>query len=330
MKVLKKILLGLLTLILLFVVVGFLMPGNIETEQMIRIKAKPDIVFAHVNSLRNWNHWAKWNQIDPDMKMTFSDKTKGKDASYAWESEDPMVGAGTMTITESIPNKVIKTRMDFRDWDDASAEMLFEEVGDSLEIRWSLVSDQAGTNIIARYFNAFTKGMLNRDLMEGLTNLKNMSESQQMAMEVDIMPEMTVAYVPVKTTADQITPKLAESYGAIATHIATQGAEMTMMPMALYLEYSDEAVDFEPSIAINKSIEASDIVQVKQYAAQKMAVFYHYGPYHLLAEANSAAQQTLDQMGISYQAARLEIYETDPGLEPDANKWLTKICFPID
>lgn len=330
MKALKKILIGLVVVVLLFVVVGFLMPGNIETEQMIRVKAKPEIVFAHVNSLRNWNYWAKWNQVDPNMKTTFSDKVKGTDASYAWESEDPMVGAGTMTITESIPNQIIRTRMDFRDWDDASAEMRFKQVGDSLEIRWSLVSDQAGTNIIARYFNAFTKGMLNRDLMEGLTNLKNLSESQQMAMEIDMMPEMTVAYVPVKTSTDQITPKLAESYGAIAMHIASQGAEMTMMPMALYLAYSDENVDFEPSISIDKSIEPTEVVQVKQYPVQKMAVFYHYGPYHLLSEANAAAQRTLDQMGITYQTARLEIYETDPGQEPDANKWLTKICFPIN
>lgn len=330
MNVPKRVLIGITILIALIVMVGFLMPGNIQTSRSITINADPEIIFAHVNNLRNWNFWAKWNQIDPEMKMDFGDSWKGQNASYDWESEDPMVGAGTMTITESVPNQLVKTRIDFKDWDGADAEMRFQPTGNGVEVSWSFVSDQAGSNLIARFFNGFMKGSLEDDLDEGLSNLKVLSESQAMPMEIDMLPELTVAYIPMETTSDQLTPALARSYGNIIQHITEQGAEMTMMPMANYFHYRTDKVIFEPMIALNKHIEEGDVVKIKTMPPAKMAVFYHYGDYSGLSSVHEEAIKVLSEIGHGPghgPILPLEIYETDPGLEPDTSQWLTKVCF---
>ena len=331
MKVLKKLFFALLIIIALVAIVGLVfMPGNVETSQQVTIKAKPEVVFAHVNNLKNWDFWATWNQLDPNWNLTYGESSRGNNASYTWESEDPMVGAGTMTVTESIDNALIKTRLDFRDWDGADTEMTFEKDGENTLVTWSIITDQAGSNLFARYMNAFLGGMMEDDLAAGLRALKTISETQTMALEIEEMPEMTVAYVPIETTSEQITLTLASSYGAILQHLPTQGAEMTRMPMAHYADYRDEKVIMEPMIAINKTIDEGETVKVKTLPAQTMAVFYHYGNYTGLGAAHDEALAVLETLGIDAGVASLEIYETDPGLEPDSNKWLTKICFKID
>lgn len=330
MKVLKAILFVFVGLIALVVIVGFLMPGRMTAEQSITINAKADVVFAHVNNLRNWNLWARWNQIDPYMEINYGDITKGQNAKYDWSSEVYEVGSGTMQITNSKVNEAIDIRLDFTDWGGSNAKMKFTDNGESVDISWSFKSDDAGMNIFARFANGFFSGALNADLIESLENLKSLSEGQTMAMDIEIMPEMNVAYVPVETTGDQITAMLAQSYGAIMTHIATQGAESTMMPMAQYISMDEEKLVFEPSIAINKEIEASDQVMFKKVPAQRMAVFYHYGNYTELSKGHDAAEAFLKKLGVEAGVESIEIYETDPGLEPDPNKWLTKICFRIE
>ena len=56
MKVLKKLFFALLIIIALVAIVGLVfMPGNVETSQQVTIKAKPEVVFAHVNNLKNWD-----------------------------------------------------------------------------------------------------------------------------------------------------------------------------------------------------------------------------------------------------------------------------------
>ena len=330
MKVLKKILIVLVAIVVLIVIVGFFMPGNVETTQEMTIKAKPEVVFAHVNNLKNWDFWASWNQLDPNWNLTYGESYKGNGASYTWESEDPMVGAGTMTVTESAENQLIKTRLEFRDWDGADTEMTFRTDGENTIVSWSIITDQAGSNIFARFMNAFLKGMMDDDLAAGLEKLKAISETQTMALEVEDMPEMTVAYVAVETTSDQITPALAQSYGSILQHLAAQGAEMTMMPMAYYADYHNEKVIMEPMTAIDKTIEESETVKIKTLPARRMAVFHHYGNYTGLGAAHDEALAVLEALGIEAGVASLEIYETDPGLEPDTTRWLTKVCFPLD
>ena len=330
MRILRIVLFAFVGLIALLVVVGFLMPAKMTSEQSVSINAKVDVVYAHVNNLRNWGLWSKWDQLDPEMKVTYGETVKGKNATYAWSSELYEVGSGTMRITDSRENEAIGIRLDFADWGGADATISFDDKGESVEINWVFESDDAGMNIFARFANSLFAGALDADLQQSLQNLKTLSEGQSMMMEIELMPEMKVAYVPVETTPDQVTPMLAQSYGAIMEHIAAQEAESIMMPMAHYISMTEDQLVFEPTIAIDKEIEASEKVLFKTVPAQKMAVFYHYGNYTELGKGHDNAEAFLKKLGFEAGDKSVEIYETDPGLEPDPTKWLTKICFPLN
>jgi effector-binding domain-containing protein len=68
--------------------------------------------------------------------------------------------------------------------------------------------------------------------------------------------------------------------------------------------------------------------------AGRFATLTLTGPFDGLYEANAKLGEWLEQQGIEpqggpYDAAHLEIYETDPAVEPDPNKWVTEVAFRL-
>lgn len=57
MKTLKRILIGILAIIVLLVIVAFFLPSKAYVERSIVINAVPRIVFDQVNTLKNWEKW---------------------------------------------------------------------------------------------------------------------------------------------------------------------------------------------------------------------------------------------------------------------------------
>src|SRR5687768_11020731 len=113
MKILKRLGLFLLAVIALLLVVSFFLPSNVHVERSRVVKAKPDAVFVQVNELKNWNNWMPWNKLDPNMQITWGEKTEGTGGSYAWSSEHESVGKGSVTITKSEPNNLVSTELNF-------------------------------------------------------------------------------------------------------------------------------------------------------------------------------------------------------------------------
>ena len=113
MKTFKKFLLGLAIVLLAMLVTAFFLPRQVHVERKGTINAPAKVVFNQVNNLHTWEKWAVWNQMDPDMQVEFEHTGIGKGAAYTWESENPNLGSGKLTITESVPYDSIATKMNF-------------------------------------------------------------------------------------------------------------------------------------------------------------------------------------------------------------------------
>ena len=109
---LKKILVALLALVILFLVVVATRPAGYRVTRSATIAAPPPAVFAQVNDFHKWEAWNPWGKIDPAMKITYDGPAAGKGAGYAWVGNKE-VGAGRMTIMESQPNDLILINLEF-------------------------------------------------------------------------------------------------------------------------------------------------------------------------------------------------------------------------
>lgn len=88
---LKKILIGVAVVLVLFVVVVALQPSQYRVVRTATIPATPSVVFDQVNDLHKWDAWSPWAKLDPAMKTTFEGPQSGPGAAYSWVATAKLV-----------------------------------------------------------------------------------------------------------------------------------------------------------------------------------------------------------------------------------------------
>jgi uncharacterized protein YndB with AHSA1/START domain len=80
-------------------------PDTFTIQRSATIKAPPERVFALLTDFPAWRQWSPWENLDPDLKRTYSGAPNGKGAVYEWEGNK--AGAGRMEILDApAPQKV--------------------------------------------------------------------------------------------------------------------------------------------------------------------------------------------------------------------------------
>src|SRR3954462_3002240 len=112
MKIIKRILLAIGVLVVVLVIIVALQPAQYSVARSAVIAAPPAEVFAQVNDFHNWEAWSPWAKLDPAARNSFEGPSAGAGAIFKWSGNDK-VGEGTMTLTESHPNDLIRIKLDF-------------------------------------------------------------------------------------------------------------------------------------------------------------------------------------------------------------------------
>ena len=175
---LKKILIALAAIILIFVVVVALQPSEFQMDRSTTIAAPQADVFAQVNDFHKWDAWSPWAKLDPQAKVTFEGPPEGEGTVMTW-SGNSEVGEGKMTLTESRPNELVKTRVDMvKPFEGTStSEFTFKPEGDQTAVTWSVAAHH---NFMEKALCLVMGGKtMMSDLMEkGLAQMKSVVESK--------------------------------------------------------------------------------------------------------------------------------------------------------
>jgi hypothetical protein len=170
---LKKILIGIAAVIVLFVIIVALQPGQYRVSRSATITAAPSVVFEHVNDLHKWDAWSPWAKLDPAMKVTFDGPAAGAGASYAWVGNKD-VGEGKMSITETKANELVRLKLEFIKpfTSTAMTEFTFKPEGNQTSVTWSMSGHK---NFISKAFCLFMNmdKMVGGDFEKGLASLKS-------------------------------------------------------------------------------------------------------------------------------------------------------------
>lgn len=139
---LKSILKYLSLLIVVLIAVAYILPGSVKVERATVIDAAPDKVFALVNGFESFNSWSPWYERDPDGEYRIEGPEQGVGARMTWASDKPDVGQGSQEIVESVPGKLVRTKLDFGDMGDANAFFEIEPSGDNqTHLVWGFDTD---------------------------------------------------------------------------------------------------------------------------------------------------------------------------------------------
>ena len=178
---LRKILIGLAALILILIAVVAIQPSDFRVDRTTKIAASPADVFAQVNDFHKWEAWSPWAKLDPAAKVTFEGPEAGQGAVMNWAGNDK-VGEGKLTIVESRPSDLVKTKVDFvKPFEGTSTSQFdFKPEGDQTEDTWTMSGHH---NFIDKAFCLVMNGrkMIGDDMEKGLAQLKSVAEGADAA-----------------------------------------------------------------------------------------------------------------------------------------------------
>jgi effector-binding domain-containing protein len=333
---LKKILLGLVGLIVVLVLIGFLLPREARVERSIIIDRPASVIFPVINSFERFGEWSPWQELDPNLKVTVSGQRAGVGAKYSWTGNDK-VGIGTQEISASEPNKSVTNDLDFGDMGRSKAVMSLTPEGSGTRVNWTLDSD-LGTNPLFRYFGLLMDRMVGKDYERGLAKLKALAESMPNTdIAGFVVEEATLQSVPLlvvsKTSATDtpaISAAYAEAYGAILQFMQKQKLQQTGAPVGIDGAMTEQSFAFEAGIPIDRAdVTPPAGITLRQSYGGRALKTVHVGPYDTLAQTYAKFEAYKQAHHYKPTGGAISWYVDDPSKVAPA-ELKTEIYWPLD
>lgn len=180
MKILKKLLFVVLTLVGIILLAALFVDGKYAVVKEIEINKPKEEVFNYIKYLQNQDDYSVWANMDPDMKKTY----KGVDGEVgfisAWESNDENVGKGEQEIIAIDEGNRIDFELRFELPFEATdqAYMSTTKITDNkTNVTWAFNGEMSyPTNLMLLFMDM--EDMLGDDLGTGLSNLKQVLEEK--------------------------------------------------------------------------------------------------------------------------------------------------------
>lgn len=175
MKALRTILYVIIGIVALFLIIALFLPSQARVERTIVIEKPTSTVYGLIVDFNNYKKWNPWSQMDPEAKGELEGQAGEPGQKWSWDGK--VVGKGSMTLVETVPNKMIKSELKFVEPFEAKSWDLwtFKPVQGGTEVVWANESDLDYP--VGRYFGLFYDGMMGPDFEKGLQNLKELAES---------------------------------------------------------------------------------------------------------------------------------------------------------
>jgi uncharacterized protein YndB with AHSA1/START domain len=179
MKVVKKILIGLLGIVAILLITGLFLKKDYAVHREIVINKPKQEVFDYIKLLKNQDNFSLWAMTDPKMKKTYSGTDGTVGFVSAWDSQNKDVGKGEQEIKKITEGERIDFELRFiKPFESTEkAYMTTEAVSPTqTKVIWGFDGHMAYPMNLMLLFMDFDQ-MLGDQLKTGLDNLKVKLES---------------------------------------------------------------------------------------------------------------------------------------------------------
>ena len=179
----RKLGLFAISVFVIFIVVGFLLPGKVHVERSIKIDQPAFVVFGILNDYRYFKNWSQWSVRDPDVVYTISGSDGGVGQRLNWMGDPQLVGSGWQAIIANELDHQIDMELHFETQSVAYTRFVLKPDGNGSEVTWSYDADVAAElnffeGFLSRYFGLLFDRWVGNDFEESLANLKRYAETQ--------------------------------------------------------------------------------------------------------------------------------------------------------
>ena len=178
MKILKKILIALVSIVALALIIALFIKKEYAVEREIVINKPRMEVFGYLKLLKNQDHFSVWATMDPNMIKEY----KGTDGTIGfvstWDSKEKNVGKGEQEIKKITEGERLDFELRFIKPFEATdnAYMITETINETqTKVKWGFNGKMNYPMNMMLLCMDMDK-MLGNDLQTGLNNLKNVLE----------------------------------------------------------------------------------------------------------------------------------------------------------
>lgn len=321
-------------LILLVLLLGAIAPNEMKTAKSITIDAPVEQVFSTVNDLKTWEKWSPWKEMDPGMVITMGEKSVGEGASYSWTGDAS--GSGTMTILEAQPSNALTVEVAFDGMGTAKAPWTFNKTPEGTHVTWGFDSKMPFPFNIMLLFTDMTAAVGN-DFEKGLANLKELVEAEkQSTSPKQVITEADLPYpyvVGIRKTVkmSEMQQFYTENLGKVHAELTAKKIPMAGQPCGVYFSWDEanQTAEMLAAIPVSEQVDLGGDFETIALPKGKAVILNFYGNYDQLDQAHNIIDNYMLLKKLETKMPVIEEYVTDPTTEPDPNKWLTKIMYPI-
>jgi effector-binding domain-containing protein len=305
-----------------------------NTEKSIVIESPAPFVYNLVNNLQKTEMWNEWTLSDTTNVATYNEIAEGVGATSSWTGEKN--GAGTQKIIEAEPFYRVKSEMTFNGWDGKSyAEMAIIESGGKSNVKWTFTGDDFPFLFRGAALLMGMKGIMTEMYTTSLENLKKIVEPSAMQgvyygyqiTEQDL-PEKYFVMNRQEVKIENIQSFYSTSLGGLFAKVQGAGVEMDGVPCGLIFNYNtvNGTADMAAAIPIKTPLSISGTNSLDLPASPAIVLDY-YGDYASTEPGHAAIDEYMKDRRYLQDWPVIEQYVTDPSIEPDPNKRLTKIIY---
>lgn len=145
-------------------------------ERSATMDAPPTRIYRQIADFHNWTNWSPWEDVDPQLRRTYSGAESGRGAVYSW-SGNRKAGQGRMEIVEATePSKVQIDLVFEKPWK-ARSDTVFtiEPQGTGSRVTWTMTGEKTFMTKVMGLFSSMDK-MIGPDFEKGLSRLKATTE----------------------------------------------------------------------------------------------------------------------------------------------------------
>ncbi len=339
MKTLKKVFFVLVALVVIFVVVGFVLPSQRHVERSVVIDAPPCVVFSQVNGFKRFNDWSPWVAVMPDAEYDFEGPDFGVGSKMSWTATEPRPESGSQTIIASTPYERVDAELEFEGQGTAQSSFLLNGENGGTHLTWTFDTD-FGLNILGRYWGLLLDRQLGPLYAQGLANLKRIAEELPKVDWSDIeigiaeIPSTTIAYFTGSSGAGQeeISAAFAAAYGRVVAFVTANGLQLAGPPIAITNFWDERGYGFDAGLPVsgtpNRGVGPDSPIRLGETYGGRVVRAVHVGPYADLETTYAKVEAFMTAHRLQRNGRSWDAFVSDPGSTPE-EELITEVYYPV-
>jgi hypothetical protein len=186
-----ELLIALLIVVLVFVLIGLILPSSRYIEHSLETNRPLRQVYDTINGFRRAEAWHPLRAHDPRVQFNLEGAERGEGARLVYHSRQPRIGSGALEIIDSRQDqRVVMLAENDRLGENKRHTLSLNERGRTVVITWGYQVDY-GWNLLGRYAGLYVQRTAGDDIRVGLGNLvgllATMPNFDYKSLEIDLV-----------------------------------------------------------------------------------------------------------------------------------------------